>query len=96
MDEQDPLDGPGAPRDVRGVVRRTVLDDLLDEPFHGDDPLAELELDSLLLEQLVDRVEEHYRVLFEPEDLERHHFESLDALAAVVEARWRATHGPAA
>lgn len=77
------------------VIRDFVVQHLLDEPFSGEDPLAELDLDSLALEQLIDFLEEEYRILLDDEDTHRSHFRGCAELAAVVDARRRAWHGGA-
>jgi acyl carrier protein len=73
------------------LVIRTFVCEILVDDFSGDDPLAEIEFDSLALEQLLDFLEEKYRVLFEGEDLARINFSSVRLAAAMVQARRRAT-----
>jgi acyl carrier protein len=67
-----------------------VRECLLDGGFEGLDPLAELYIDSLALEQLLHHLEETYRVLFTAEDIGRPNLSSVPRAAAMVDARRRA------
>lgn len=78
--------------EIENEIQAFVRDALLEEPFAGIDPLAELELDSLALEQLLDHLEETYRVLFDPEDISRANLSSVPRAAAMVGARISAVH----
>lgn len=68
-------------------LRSFIVDHLLEEPFEGDDPLAEGAVDSLGLEQLAEYVDEVYGVVIEDEEITDENFESLAALAALVSAK---------
>src|SRR4051794_14784489 len=63
---------------------------LLNGDFDGDDPLAEVEIDSLALEELLDHLEETYFILFDPEDISRENLSSVERAASMVQARIRA------
>ena len=77
---------------IRGFIER----DLLDEPFTGIDPLLELELDSLSIEQLIDFIEDEYGLLFAEEELASENFASVSVLAALVDAKRLDARGSAA
>jgi acyl carrier protein len=73
---------------TRSRVRRFIVDELLDERPAGD-PLAQELLDSLAIEQLVAFLEEEFGVAIEDEDLIAENFESLGAVASLVDRRTR-------
>ena len=69
---------------TRARIRRFIVDELLDERPVGD-PLAQDMLDSLALEQLVAFCQEEFGVSFDDADLVAENFESLGAVAALVD-----------
>lgn len=71
-------------------LERFIVEELLDEPYGGSDPLADQMVDSLGYELLAEYVEEAFGVHLADEDMVAENFESLPALAALVEARQRA------
>lgn len=73
--------------ELRAQLRRFILAELLEEPFEGDDPLAEGAVDSLGIEQLIDHIEQTYGVELGDEELPLEYFESLDALVSLVALR---------
>lgn len=76
-------------------IRGFIDEHLLEEPFHGDDPLAEAALDSLAIEQLIDFLEEEDEVLFSDEELAGENFASVPIVAALVDAKRQGIAGPA-
>jgi acyl carrier protein len=68
-------------------LREFIVAELLEEPFDGDDPLAAGAVDSLGIEQLVEYVFEVWQVELEDEEIVEENFESVPALAALVESR---------
>jgi acyl carrier protein len=82
-----PAQQPAPTAEIETVIQAFVRDVLLETPFTGADPLAELELDSLTLEQLLDHLEETYRILFDPEDISRVNLSSVPRAAGMVRAR---------
>jgi len=73
--------------------RTRIADYILHELTDGApvrDPLAEGLLDSLAIAQLVAFLEEEFRISLGDEDLVAEHFESLDAVTALVETHLRA------
>lgn len=76
--------------DVETRIQWFIRDRLLEEDFVGADPLLETHIDSLSLEQLIDFLEEEYRILLDGEDTARANFSSVPVLAAVVRARCKA------
>lgn len=73
--------------EMQRTLRRFIVEDLLEGPYAGDDPLAEGAVDSLGIEQLVEYVFEAWRVELSEEEIVEENFESLAALAALVEAK---------
>jgi acyl carrier protein len=71
---------------LREFIRRQFL---FDEkaPLGDDDPLFPDVIDSLGVMEVVDFVEERYGVSIEEEDLLADNFESLSAIAALVDRR---------
>jgi acyl carrier protein len=68
-------------------IRAYIRDSLLEEPFEGDDPLAEEALDSLAVEELIDHLEDEYDILFADEELVRENFGSIATLERLVDAK---------
>jgi acyl carrier protein len=64
-----------------------IVEELLETPFAGEDPLAEGEVDSLGIEQLVEYVFELWNVELDDEEIVEENFESVPALAALVESK---------
>ena len=73
--------------DLEAEILRFTRDFLLEGEFDGVDPLAEREIDSLALEQLLDHLEETYLILFDPEDITRANLSSVATAARMVDAR---------
>ncbi len=68
-------------------IRRFVDASLLDgEPTRGD-PLTEGLLDSLAIEQLIAFLEDTFGLAFDDEELQPENFSSIDAVAALVDAK---------
>ena len=73
--------------EIADCIQNFVRDNLLEEPFNGVDPLAERQIDSLALEQLLDHLEETYRILFDPEEITRENLSSVSQAAQMVDNR---------
>lgn len=73
--------------DIERRLRAFIVDELLDEPFRGDDPLAAGAVDSLGIEQLIGHLEEAFGIVLDDEELVFENFESLPTLAALVESK---------
>jgi acyl carrier protein len=78
------------PAEIAEAIQRHVRTVLLNGDFDGVDPLAEVEIDSLALEELLDHLEEAYFILFDPEDISRENLSSVERAAGMVHARIRA------
>ena len=72
---------------IETSIREFIQEHLLDEPFTGSDPLAEIEFDSLALEQLLGFLEDAYDIFFEEEDVARANVATVPLLVGVVERR---------
>jgi acyl carrier protein len=72
---------------VEQRLREFIVGELLEEPFHGDDPLAEGEVDSLGVEQLIEYIHEAFGVELEDDEIVYESFESLSALASLVDSK---------
>ena len=72
---------------IADTIRDFIQEYLLDEPFTGSDPLAEIEFDSLALEQLIGFLEETYDIFLEEEDVARANLASVPLLVEVVQRR---------
>jgi acyl carrier protein len=70
---------------------RWFLQELLGDPVGAEDPLAEGRLDSLAKEQLLAFLEERFSIGFEDEELTAEHFESIESVASLVDAKRRAS-----
>ncbi|MGC1852023.1 MAG: acyl carrier protein [Solirubrobacterales bacterium] len=79
----------GAPGkgDTEGRLLAFIVEELLEEPFRGDDPLAVGAVDSLGIEQLLGYIEETFGVELDEEEIVYDNFESLAALAALVDSK---------
>ena len=75
--------------EIEAEIQHHLRDVLLEEEFEGTDPLAEKELDSLALEQLLDHLEERYLILFDPEEITRANLASVRLLAEMVDRHVR-------
>jgi acyl carrier protein len=72
---------------IEEALKRFIVEQLLEGPFNGDDPLAAGEVDSLGVEQLVEYVFEVWSVELDDEEIVEENFESLPALAALIGAK---------
>jgi acyl carrier protein len=74
--------------DDRGAVERRlrdfIVDELIEVPYDGPDPLADRVVDSLAVEQMVEYIDEVYGVELADEEIVEENFESLASLAALV------------
>jgi acyl carrier protein len=70
---------------------RWFLQELLQDPVAAEDPLAEGRLDSLEKEQLLAFLEERFSIRFEDEELSAEHFESIESVASLVDAKRHAS-----
>jgi acyl carrier protein len=73
--------------EIEAALRRFIAEELLETPFAGEDALAAGEVDSLGIEQLVDYVFEMWNVELDDEEIVEENFESVAALAALVETK---------
>jgi acyl carrier protein len=77
----------GGREEIERLLERFIREELLDsEPFGGD-PLERGAVDSLGIEQLVEHVESELGVVLVDEEMTRANFESVAALAALVESK---------
>ncbi|HEX3174210.1 MAG TPA: phosphopantetheine-binding protein [Solirubrobacterales bacterium] len=74
------------PREIRETLAR-FIDELLELPYDGADPLADEMVDSLGQEQLAEYIHEAYGVELSDEEMAKENFASLAALSALVAAR---------
>jgi acyl carrier protein len=77
----DRADGRG---EIEQRLRDFIVEELIEEPYDGADPLADGIVDSLAIEQLVEYIHESYGVELEDEEMVEENFESLVSLAALV------------
>lgn len=73
--------------EIEAALKRFISEELLETPFPGDDPLAAGEVDSLGIEQLVEYVFELWGAELDDEEIVEENFESVTALAALVESK---------
>ena len=67
---------------------RRFVDELIDERVEkNEDPLALGLLDSLGIEQLINHLEEEYRIEFDDEELVWENFATVDTVAALVDTK---------
>jgi acyl carrier protein len=80
---------PAPPRlpEIEDALKRFIEEDLLEDPLRGRDPLAEGEVDSLGIEQLVEYVFEAWSVELHDDEIVEENFESVPALAALVDSK---------
>jgi acyl carrier protein len=76
-------------RRIQRKLGSFIVEQLLDQPFDGRDPLAAKVVDSLAVEQLVQYIEEEYGVKLRDEELIEENFESVPAVAALVDRKLR-------
>jgi acyl carrier protein len=74
-------------RELEQELRRFIVEELVEERFHGSDPLASDAVDSLGLEQLVAYIEERFGVVVADEEMVAENFESVTALATLVDSK---------
>jgi acyl carrier protein len=72
---------------IERELERFIVDELLEERYDGRDPLATDALDSLGIEQLVEYIDEEFGVRLDDEELVAENFESVPALAALVDSK---------
>lgn len=64
-----------------------IFDELLELPREDEDPLQAGAVDSLGIEQLVEYVAREYGVRLADAEMSRENFESVSALAALVDSK---------
>jgi acyl carrier protein len=74
-------------REIELALRRFIAEELVEGPCESGDPLADGEVDSLGVEQLVEYVFEVWQVELDDEEIVEENFESLAALAGLVESK---------
>lgn len=72
---------------TEGRLRAFIVEELVEEPFDGEDPLAAGAVDSLGVEQLLEYIAETFAVELEEEEIVYESFESLPALASLVDSK---------
>ena len=72
---------------IAAQLLRFMQEELLDLPYGGSDPLADEMIDSLGYELLAEYIDESFGVQLADDDMVAENFESLAALAALVESR---------
>jgi acyl carrier protein len=72
---------------IEATLRRFIVEELLESPPSGEDPLAAGEVDSLGIEQLVEYVFELWGAELDDEEIVEENFESVAALATLVESK---------
>lgn len=73
--------------EIERALRSFIVEELLETPFDGEDPLAEGQVDSLGIEQLVEYVFELWSAELDDEEIVEENFESIAALATLVESK---------
>jgi acyl carrier protein len=71
------------------ILKSLRITDLTPEDLRDDQPLmgGELEIDSIDILQLVLEIERHFGIKLVQANFDQKHFESLDTLAAIIEAK---------
>jgi acyl carrier protein len=71
------------------VLKSLRITDLTPEDLRDDQPLmgGELDIDSIDILQLVLEIERHFGIKLVQANFDQKHFESLDTLAAIIEAK---------
>lgn len=77
--------------EIERRLREFIVEELLEEPFDGEDPLAEGAVDSLGIEQLIEYVFEVWGFELDEEEIVEENFESVAALAALVASKREAS-----
>lgn len=70
--------------EIEAALRRFIVEELLETPFDGADPLAAGEVDSLGVEQLVEYAFEAWGAELDEEEVVEENFESIAALATLI------------
>lgn len=70
--------------EIERRLREFIVEELIEEPYGGTDPLADHVVDSLAIEQLVEYIHESYGVALKDEEIVGENFESLPSLATFV------------
>ncbi len=73
--------------EIERRLRDFIVAELVDEPFRGEDPLAAGAVDSLGVEQLIEYIAEAFEVELADEEIVEQSFESLPALATLVDSK---------
>jgi acyl carrier protein len=77
--------------EIEEQLRRFLIDELIEDfygqPYDGEDPLADGVVDSLGIEQLIEHLNATFGVALGEDDIVVENFESLPALAALVESK---------
>jgi acyl carrier protein len=71
------------------VLKSLRITDMTPEDLRDDQPLmgGDLEIDSIDILQLVLEIERHFGIKLVQANFDKKHFESLDTLAAIIEAK---------
>lgn len=71
------------------ILKSLRITDMTPEDLRDDQPLmgGELEIDSIDILQLVLEIERHFGIKLVQANFDQKHFESLDTLAAIIEAK---------
>lgn len=85
--QMPPLEQMATQGEIEQALRSFIVAELLETPSGGDDPLADGEVDSLGIEQLIEYVFEVWSIELEEEEIIEENFESVTALAALVESK---------
>lgn len=72
---------------IEAELARFIAEELLDGPCSSGDPLETGAVDSLGIEQLVEHIERELGVAIADEEMIRENFESVAALAALVDSK---------
>jgi acyl carrier protein len=73
--------------EVEQHLRDFIVEELIEIPYDGSDPLADCVIDSLGIEQLIEYIYECYDIELEDEEIVAENFESVPALAALIAAK---------
>jgi acyl carrier protein len=73
--------------DIESRLLAFIVDELLEEPFRGGDPLAAGAVDSLGIERLLGYIEGAFGVELDEEEIVYDNFENLAALAALIDSK---------
>jgi acyl carrier protein len=71
------------------ILKSLRITDMTPEDLRDDQPLmgGELEIDSIDILQLVLEIERHFGIKLVQANFDQKHFESLNTLAAIIEAK---------